>query len=319
MMQNSSDTSKKELPVISFAPARAQEDTAPNLAIDSIAIKRKAQEQAMSYRHYLARKAEQDSIQKAEDSLRADSIGKLVKKFEQELQKTYSSIPAHSSKYYQGEAKTKSSIWVFGSLLGFVLLIAILYSRYRKRIDLLIKCLLNWKLGKQVIRYEQVYSHPVNIILLIVFVAGLSIFVLHLFSPFKLHESNKFTAFALTSLAFVVVYFTKIICLILVGKIFQITEATKEYIFHALLLLKFCGIMLVPILILMFYSNLAVTFISYLGLAIIFLSFFMRIYRGVLIGLQLHERALSIILYLCTLEILPALVIAELLNDLYFS
>ena len=323
MMQQVPDTSTHNLTIPSVKTQEGGDSTKNGFAKDASAIADSSTIQttvskSISYAVYRARKAREDSIQDAKDSIRADSIESIIIDYGNQLEKAYSTLPSESEYYYKSPAKENNNNLISGILIACILVIAILWSRYRKRITLLIKSLFNWKLGKQLIRYEQVYSHPVNYMLLAVFVIALSIFVLYSFSPFQINDSNKITAIALCSLTFIIAYFFKIISLIVVGNIFGIKEATKEYIFHTLLLLKFCGVMLIPVLVLYFYSDIAISLIICLGVVMVLLSFIIRIYRGVLIGLQLHERLLSIFLYLCTLEILPALVIAKFLNDLYF-
>lgn len=284
--------------------------------LDSIRIQKKA---TISYALVQAEKEREDSLLKVEEAHRLDSIDTLISHFDQQLNNSYSIASLPIDNYYKGEEKSDSHPAALGIVIICLLLMALLWSKYRKRLSLLIKCISNWKMGKQVIRYEQVYSHPVNYVLLTVFVVALSLFGLFAFFPFLLQKYELSMLFSFSVLSFAVLYFLKIISLIMIGKVFEIKEATREYIFHTLLLLKCCGVILVPVIILFFYSNLSSDLVIAMGTAVILLSFFIRVYRGFLIGLQLHERLLAIILYLCTLEILPALFIVKFLKDLYFS
>lgn len=323
-MQQVPDSSTQDLFVSPLSKdSVAKMSTSKKIGKDSIAkadssIVNKPQ-QTFSYAQYRRKLAIADSLERVQESARKDSINEVIHSFDSNLSIAYGKISNDEIYYVGNPNREKNTGSVLGILLLCILLIAALWSRYRKRINLLVKSLFNWKLGKQVVRYEQVYSHPVNYILLTVFVVSLSLFVVYVMLPGHASAAVNIGNVLLCSALLVLLYLFKVIVLLFVGNVFRIQEATKEYLFHVLLLLKFCGIVLVPILVLFFYSNVGRVPIIYMAFAVLLLSFLLRIHRAVLIGLQLNERLLPIILYLCTLEILPALVIADFLNKLYFN
>ena len=75
----------------------------------------------------------------------------------------------------------------------------------------------------------------------------------------------------------------------------------------------FAGIALLPIVACMAYAHLETFF--YIGLIIIVLIYFFRISREIIIGFTvINFSVLHLILYLCTLEILPMIVLAKILT-----
>jgi len=119
-----------------------------------------------------------------------------------------------------------------------------------------------------------------------------------------------FFAIGLSLLFLLKSYFEKIIALI-----FQTTDTFKAYYIDHLLILGIASLLQLPFIIVFFYTELLGFF--WIGLSILGLFWVLRIFRGFIIGLKKTTySSLYIILYLCSLEILPiALVIKYILNN----
>jgi len=204
-------------------------------------------------------------------------------------------------------------------LLLFVLFgclsIAYVSAFHRKRFKMLAQTALNWKLSKQIIRYEKVYSHPVNIALNLNFLISVSLFfglVYYYIIPqnfsFKLH----FLVFFLS----IVVYFSiKLFLYKFTAWLWRIEEVIEEYIFQSNLFNKYLGVIYLTLSALLLYSNIDSLTLIILGLALLILLMGIQLVRGFIIGKQNGENLLLIILYLCTLEILPWLIIGKWIDN----
>lgn len=257
-----------------------------------------------------------DSLQALQDSLNRDSINTAISNFRHSANIAYHKSTKVGS-YQEGIPKNNSyQNWSIIILILCFIMLAFSKAKYAKRIDLLIKSLKSWKFGKQVIRYERVYSHPTNIILLLIFLFSTSLFIQKALLVDTFRDLSGLQLFFSIACLFVGIYLLKILILLSVGKIFEISEFTNEYIFHFLLFLKLTGVLLLPISIFYLYSSVGNTLSIWLGICILIAAYFARIIRAFLIGLQANEKLYTIFLYLCTLEILPSLVIGKFIKDM---
>jgi len=223
----------------------------------------------------------------------------------------YASIP-----YYQGSLPKESlPDWIFLLLILGTSMIAYVISVHRKRSNMLAKTFINWKLSKQIIRYEKVYSHPVNIALNINFIISVSLFAvlaLKLLNPDKFNIQNHFPQV----LGLLLLYgLFKITSHKFMAWIFQLQELIEEYIFQLNLINKYTGVFFLILTALLIYSPLNESIILTIGASIFVILSVLQLSRGVMIGIQKVKNLFFIILYLCTLEILPWLVVGKWIHN----
>jgi len=213
---------------------------------------------------------------------------------------------------YEGTvAPPSSSAWIIIVLLIGFSCLAISRSGYRKRFDTLYKTLGNWKLSKQIIRYEKVYIHPVNILLTLNFILIVPLFFsliyVKLFNPDTLIESQYF----MVMVPLIIYLLAKTGLYQFSGWLWNEKPVIEEYLFQSNLFNKYSGVAFLFLTSLVVYSPIELLTLAKIGLiAIAFLAFF-QIVRGFIIGLENGKQLIFIIAYLCTLEILPWLVIAK--------
>lgn len=218
--------------------------------------------------------------------------------------------PTYSSPdYLQGEPNqiTFEYGYLMISLVGLSFL-AIVTAFYRRRFKLLINVFFNWKLSKQIIRYEKVHSHPVNILLLITFLIFFPLFYAQAYS--ELSESIEFwSILKYVALALLVYSSLKFILYKFSAWLFEESELFEQYIFQLNLFSKFMGILMLFLWIFLIYSPFSTTLLFKLSLLLLLLFLVMQSVRGFIIGRSEGKHLLLIILYLCSLEILPWLLI----------
>lgn len=108
-------------------------------------------------------------------------------------------------------------------------------------------------------------------------------------------------------------YTTKIIATRFLGNIFEVKEASSEYVYNILLFNKTIGLVLFPICLLLAYAHqIPSEYLIWTGIILLCLILIYRFLRIFLIGLANSSVSFFyIILYLCTLEIIPFVVILK--------
>lgn len=121
------------------------------------------------------------------------------------------------------------------------------------------------------------------------------------------------SGFATISGIILAAYFVKIIVTRILGNIFEVKEASSEYVYNILLFNKTIGLLLFPICLLLAYAHqISPEFLIWTGIVSWCLVLIYRLLRVILIGLSNSNVSFFyIILYLCTLEIIPFVVILK--------
>lgn len=204
-----------------------------------------------------------------------------------------------------------SSAWIIILLLIGFSCLAISRSVYRKRFNMLYKTLGNWKLSKQIIRYEKVYTHPVNILMTLNFVLIIPLFFSliyeKLFNPAIIVEQQ----YLLIMIPLLIYLLSKTACYQFSGWLWKEKPVIEEYLFQSNLFNKYTGVTFLILTSLVVYSPIELSILAKIGLAVLALLAIFQLIRGIMIGLENGKHLFFIIAYLCTLEILPWLVIGK--------
>ena len=193
--------------------------------------------------------------------------------------------------------------------------IAISRSFYWKRFKLLFKTIFNWKIAKQIIRYEKVYTHPVNLILTGIFLISSPLFFSFFIREGIFASSNYLQSVTSITLALFLFLLLKLFTHYLFAWLLEVKSAIEEYIFQSSLVNKIYGIINLLLLICLLYTKAPLNWLLLTSLTFLTLLLAIQSVRGVLIGLEKGVPIQFIILYLCTLEILPWFLMAKYLNQ----
>ncbi len=222
-----------------------------------------------------------------------------------------STIELPSKHVYRFEGKEHHIEYGLGflllSLIG-VSFLAVIFAFYRRRFLLLVNVFFNWKLSKQIIRYEKVHSHPVNILLLITFTLFFPMF--YSLSLNILRPELEFSMLLKSISLFILIYFIgKYVLYQFSAWLFEEKELFNQYIFQLNLYTKLMGVLLLILWIFLIYAPISAKILFDISLAILLVFLALQTYIGFAIGRSEGKHLLLIILYLCTLEILPWLLI----------
>lgn len=234
-----------------------------------------------------------------------------VLSMQDKISSTTADLASHSN--HQAFYKPKAKHSLFPDSLFFLILIGSICIAYvsafhRKRFNMLMQTSLNWKLAKQIIRYEKVYSHPVNIALNVNFLISVSLFAGLIYFTFWPNEFSYNTHFLIFLGVILCYLLLKFILYKITAWLWQVEEVMEEYIFQTNLFNKYLGVAYLLLSALFIYSSISGFTIIALGIGLFVALFVMQLVRGIIIGRQSGGNLLLIILYLCTLEILPWLV-----------
>jgi Domain of unknown function (DUF4271) len=212
-----------------------------------------------------------------------------------------------TSKYYYQPA------WVLIIVVALVVIIGYLYSVFRSRLNTFIKAVFITRFSVQISREERSLSNPVSLLFSLNFIVAMSLFLLQLISSgiiFKSQADFSFLSFVILAISIFVIYSFKIIFLKMIDFVLNKREKNSEYIITVFLMTQFLGVLLLPVVIFIYYGSTKYTDIfTYTGILLIVMAFGIRIGKGIHTALTKKDATVFyIILYFCTLEILPVLV-----------
>jgi len=206
--------------------------------------------------------------------------------------------------------------WMVMILVFVLFLVAILRVYYQRKFTLFINAFFSKRFSNQIIREENALTQSTSVILSIVFLISISLFfyLVSLHFHHQLIGANELQKFGVIILACVVFYFLKFLTNKLGGYLFKVYKETDEYIFNQFLVLQIMGLLLVALCILLSYNtNINKEFIIYTGFITLGIGFIVRMIKSFGIANTNTYSPVYIFLYLCTLEILPLIIIVKLI------
>ncbi len=205
--------------------------------------------------------------------------------------------------------------WIFGILfLGFVLLA---WSRifFRRRMNMIFSGIFARNYANQLIREGNLFNERIGLVLFLVYLSMMPLFA-YLSLPlfYSVPESPRGGLLYILLLAFFAAFWLlKVIFINGLSLLFNTREHSNDILANMYLYNLFAGILLLPLLSCMAYADREIFF--YITLIILFLVYLVRIFRIAMIGFGMSKFSVfHLFLYLCTLEILPLIVLAKILN-----
>ncbi len=207
--------------------------------------------------------------------------------------------------------------WLTGIMFLSLILLASVRGGYAKYISVLFQSLFNYSTAFRMFR-EKNYSILHGAIRLeLLFYMVLSIFILQVFVEVSTDSSVLSLRWYSLILAAVVSYFLlKKLAYYSLGSIFTSATDTKEFLFNMDNFNRVTGIILFPVVALIAYLPFENPLVAvFLGALTIIAFYLMLIKRAVSILLKKQFPIFYLFLYLCTLEILPLLLIYKIVVD----
>jgi uncharacterized protein DUF4271 len=203
------------------------------------------------------------------------------------------------------------SIWEIGILLFTVLLLGLAKAFSVNRFKQVVKSIFSYRISTEIVREEKVFYHRVNILLTIIhiLISGLFIYQLGFLIKTTFQEAITFIFFLKIIGFLIALYVLKYSFARMLAIVFNEQTLASEYIFNISLYNNLQGVLFIPILLILYFTTFNFSSIlMYIALPVLGLVLLLRFFRLLVIG---NEKSISyfyIFLYICTLEILPLVV-----------
>jgi hypothetical protein len=200
--------------------------------------------------------------------------------------------------------------WLIAIIIGSLVILAWLKLFFNKFIDQVIVSMWNFQLGSKFLRDQGIFSRRIGFVLNINFLLIFGLFIYVVFAHFNINPLSlkPFAAYLLYTGILTILLLIRCILTSLTGKIFNREESFREYLYHILIIYKNMGIVFIPIVFCIAYiqENLRIYFIIF-ALVLIILAYIFRFIKGFQLIIKKDVIIFYLILYLCTLEIIPVL------------
>lgn len=198
--------------------------------------------------------------------------------------------------------------WMVAVFLVVVGVLAYVRAVYSKRLRRLFSSISRIQILRQVMREELVFSHRASVLLFFNFVIVLAMIC---YAVLKYNDTALFREFGsdlfiYLAIAVALIYLFKIILNNVLRILYKDPGVIREYLFEVFLMNKALGIVLLPIAAGMVFLNITkLDLLIPLFIGIFLLAVVFRLVQGLRLTFSYPIPRVYIILYLCTLEILP--------------
>jgi hypothetical protein len=248
----------------------------------------------------------QSIIYKEKPEIRSFFTGHLLKA---------SRIQLHTVNQYQPD-------WILALLIFCFILQAWVQFVYRKRFRQLVLAPFSKRFLNQLVRDGNLFNERLSLALGIIYFISIALMIYEVNDlllegqiPPPLKEFSFYLVIMLSLLLFWII---KVSGIRMLGMVFKTENTTGMYLLNVLVINIITGMVLIPLLVLVIYMK--SVFLLHITLIIIILSLLFLFIRGFLIGLSLTKFSyLFLFVYLCTLEILPLIILIKISLIFYNS
>ena len=219
------------------------------------------------------------------------------------------------AKQARDKSSTSSNAFLFWLNLLTALIIAIVINTNRGAIQKISNSITNENVLKLIHREAKKGVVGVYLLLYFSFFINAAIFIyLFLFHFYKIHG---WMSFQWTFLALVAIYLARHVFLRVIGQVFPFKKESQLFSFTIQTFNLFIGIILIPFnLIIAFGPENTALPLIYIALGLIGILVLLRTFRGFLIAsTYIQSNLFHFLLYLCTFEILPILVLIKIVGN----
>jgi len=229
----------------------------------------------------------------------------------------FKSHQLHTNNFQAKEVKKFQPDWVSGVLILCIILLAWTQVFAYKRFMQILLAPFSKRFINQLMRDGNLFRERISIALGLGYVFSFSLLLYQvndLILGWTLFHTTGFFLY-LVFAAFVVAFWSfKISVIRILGAVFRTPNTTHEYLLNSLIFNLITGVVILPLLILIVYVK--SVFLLYFALIVMAFLLIFRFVRGFFIGVTLTKFSyLFLFVYLCSLEILPLLILAKVLMN----
>jgi hypothetical protein len=213
--------------------------------------------------------------------------------------------------------------WIFGVIVICLLLSAFVRILHFNRLNQIFKAFLKPNFINQLMRDGNIINERITPPLILLQFLSFSLFIYQAINLLIGIPALPFADYFVFILVFAVVsgfYGLKIFLVKTIGWVFQTKEQANMYVINSMVINEICGIVLLPFSLMMYYTVPGIALImAWTAVFLFIISFIYILVRGFMIGMTVRNfSGLFLILYLCTVEFLPVLILGRLATDHFF-
>lgn len=190
-----------------------------------------------------------------------------------------------------------------------------LYVANTKKLEQLIRGFYVTRMGTQPSRDEYSASNRVGFLLSILFLFTMTLFAGQAIEYFRIDaKMSKTTMYIVIASGLILMYLAKYIAISLSGFIFKVEKEASDYSAAMFIFINLLGLFMLPVVIcLEFVKQLNPVIFIYAGMFFVLSFLCIRLWRGIVIGFSSNRVSkFYLFLYLCTLEIVPFIILVKL-------
>ena len=209
--------------------------------------------------------------------------------------------------------------WYFIIIISVLVAFAWIRIAYTRFIAILFESSFNYLLASKIFKERSAVKRRVWMAFDLIYLLNGSLFLYLLFRFFDWDfvGENDFIQLSVSFGFLLVMMIIRIITMSVTGHIFDRYSLFSEFLYHFYIYNKLIGLVLLPFILAIPYTQGQLhVILIYTALSVVGIVYFMRFIRAVIFTLKKEVLIFYLILYLCTLEILPVLVIIKLILSL---
>jgi hypothetical protein len=206
--------------------------------------------------------------------------------------------------------------WLVGVLVFAFFLFATVRLIFNKYLNQLLQATINYSTFSRALRERYFNLFHASFRLDVIFTLIMALFAYQFLGAYKVNLGFSQSLYSyLFCVAIVIGYFlAKRILYFIVGVLTESRQEVQEYLFNITVYNRVLGLFLIPVTtIVAFVPMSSPQIVLFTGLAIIVVFYLLSLLRGAKIFLKKHFSIFYLILYLCTLEFLPLILIYNIL------
>lgn len=212
--------------------------------------------------------------------------------------------------------------WLLIFLAASLVFIAFLRFFYKKTLMTNLKSAVNFHLSERLFAESNSSIKRFSFLLNILFVYNTGILLFFAINYYNItipFEIKPILLLVLSVAVVILAFIVKYIIIKIVGYLFKMQEPFNEYLHNIFIYNKLFGVVILPVILAYPYIDSDISEFLLVGSGIFYgILFILQIFRGILIAIKNKLSIFYIILYLCTLEFLPLVVLYK-LYDLFIA
>lgn len=217
---------------------------------------------------------------------------------------------------FRTEENLRGEVWLMALLVGMLFLLAFIRLQFSSKLKDYKQALFSYQQFRKIYREQNSTSLRLGIFLSLVFYLSLALIIYYTYFHFSI-EMLDIGGFVTTGVIvlFILGYYT-IFAIVnkILAHLFESYELVNEYLHNIFFINRLLGLILLPILIIYPYVSQEIgLFLLFGAYIVVALSYLIRWFRGIQISFTHRLPYFYMILYLCSLEIIPLMLISKLI------